>query len=106
MSVTYPKGFVAAGVSAGIKSGGAKDVALIVNVGPLKSAAARFTSNRVKAAPVLWSEQAVEDGRIDAVILNSGGANACTGSEGFLDALQRERHCHLLDRANWIATAT
>jgi glutamate N-acetyltransferase/amino-acid N-acetyltransferase len=86
MSVTYPKGFVAAGVSAGIKSGGAKDVALIVNVGPLKSAAARFTSNRVKAAPVLWSEQAVEDGRIDAVILNSGGANACTGSEGFLDA--------------------
>jgi glutamate N-acetyltransferase/amino-acid N-acetyltransferase len=86
MSVTYPKGFMAAGVSAGIKSNGAKDVALVVNVGPLKSAAARFTSNRVKAAPVLWSEQAVQDGRIDAVILNSGGANACTGSEGFLDA--------------------
>jgi glutamate N-acetyltransferase/amino-acid N-acetyltransferase len=57
-----------------------------VNVGPLKSAAARFTSNRVKAAPVLWSQQAVQDGRIDAVILNSGGANACTGSDGFLDA--------------------
>jgi glutamate N-acetyltransferase/amino-acid N-acetyltransferase len=86
MSVTYPRGFMAAGVSAGIKSNGAKDVALVVNVGPLKSAAARFTSNRVKAAPVLWSEQAVQDGRIDAVILNSGGANACTGSEGFLDA--------------------
>jgi glutamate N-acetyltransferase/amino-acid N-acetyltransferase len=86
MSVTYPKGFVAAGVAAGIKSNGAKDVALVVNVGPLKSAAARFTSNRVKAAPVLWSQQAVQDGRIDAVILNSGGANACTGSDGFLDA--------------------
>jgi glutamate N-acetyltransferase/amino-acid N-acetyltransferase len=85
VSVTFPKGFIAAGVDAGIKSGGAKDVSLVVNLGPLKNAAARFTSNRVKAAPVLWSEQAVQDGRIDAVILNSGGANACTGSEGFLD---------------------
>jgi glutamate N-acetyltransferase/amino-acid N-acetyltransferase len=86
MSVTYPKGFIASGVSAGIKSNAAKDVALVVNIGPQKSAAARFTTNRVKAAPVLWSEQAIQDGRIDAVILNSGGANACTGSEGFLDA--------------------
>jgi glutamate N-acetyltransferase/amino-acid N-acetyltransferase len=85
VSVTFPKGFIAAGVNAGIKSGSAKDVSLVVNLGPLKNAAARFTSNRVKAAPVLWSEQAVQDGRIDAVILNSGGANACTGSEGFLD---------------------
>lgn len=86
MSVTFPKGFKAAGVSAGIKSNGGKDLALVVNEGPLKNAAARFTSNRVKAAPVLWSEQALRDGRIDAVILNSGGANACTGSEGFLDS--------------------
>lgn len=85
MSVTFPNGFQAAGVAAGIKGSGGKDVALVVNVGPLRSAAARFTSNRVKAAPVLWSEQAVRDGRIEAVILNSGGANACTGSEGFLD---------------------
>ncbi|HUW77330.1 MAG TPA: bifunctional glutamate N-acetyltransferase/amino-acid acetyltransferase ArgJ [Candidatus Nanopelagicaceae bacterium] len=85
MSVTYPKGFVAAGVAAAIKSTGAKDLALVVNVGPIRNAAARFTSNRVKAAPVLWSQQAIQDGRIDAVILNSGGANACTGSAGFLD---------------------
>jgi len=88
VSVTFPRGFQASGVSAGIKGSGAKDLALVVNDGPLKSAAARFTSNRVKAAPVLWSEQALQDGRVDAVILNSGGANACTGSEGFLDA-----HC-------------
>ncbi len=86
MSVTFPRGFQASGVSAGIKGSGAKDLSLVVNDGPLKSAAARFTSNRVKAAPVLWSEQALQDGRVDAVILNSGGANACTGSEGFLDA--------------------
>ncbi len=86
MSVTYPKGFLAAGISAGLKSNGGKDLALVVNSGPLKAAAARFTSNRVKAAPVLWSEQVLQDGRVDAVILNSGGANACTGSEGFFDA--------------------
>ncbi len=85
MSVTYPRGFSAAGVAAGIKSSGRADVALVVNNGPLKVAAARFTSNRIKAAPVLWSEEVVKDGRVDAVILNSGGANACTGSEGFLD---------------------
>lgn len=86
MSVTFAKGFQAAGVSAGIKASGGRDLALVVNGGPLKNAAARFTSNRVKAAPVLWSEQALQDGRVEAVILNSGGANACTGSEGFLDA--------------------
>lgn len=85
MSVTFAKGFQAAGVSAGIKASGGKDLALVVNDGPLKNAVARFTSNRVKAAPVLWSEQSLQDGRVDAVILNSGGANACTGSEGFLD---------------------
>ncbi|MHA7281270.1 bifunctional glutamate N-acetyltransferase/amino-acid acetyltransferase ArgJ [Arthrobacter sp. MDT2-2] len=83
MSITYPGGFRAAGVAAGLKSTGKPDVALVANDGPLHSAAAVFTSNRVAAAPVLWSRQVVSDGRVDAVILNSGGANACTGPEGF-----------------------
>ncbi|MCC3280526.1 bifunctional glutamate N-acetyltransferase/amino-acid acetyltransferase ArgJ [Arthrobacter sp. zg-Y40] len=81
--VTAPAGFRAAGVTAGLKDSGGRDVALVVNDGPVKSAAAVFTRNRVAAAPVLWSRQAVSDGRADAVILNSGGANACTGAEGF-----------------------
>jgi glutamate N-acetyltransferase/amino-acid N-acetyltransferase len=83
--VTAPQGFRAAGVAAGLKSSGAPDVALVVNDGPDDVAAAVFTSNRVKAAPVLWSQQAVKDARIRAVVLNSGGANACTGPEGFAD---------------------
>jgi glutamate N-acetyltransferase/amino-acid N-acetyltransferase len=83
MSVTGPKGFRAAGVAAGLKSSGASDVALVVNDGPLDAAAAVFTSNRCKAHPVLWSEQAVKDGRVTAVVLNSGGANCYTGPEGF-----------------------
>ncbi|KNC18652.1 N-acetylglutamate synthase [Arthrobacter sp. RIT-PI-e] len=83
MSITYPGGFRAAGVAAGLKSTGRPDVALVVNDGPLHHAAAVFTSNRVAAAPVLWSRQVVSDGRVDAVVLNSGGANACTGPEGF-----------------------
>lgn len=83
MSVTAPKGFRAAGVTAGIKASGKPDLALVVNDGPNKSAAAVFTSNRVAAAPVRWSRQVITDGRADAVILNSGGANACTGAEGF-----------------------
>ncbi len=83
MSVTSPKGFRAAGVAAGLKSTGKPDVALVVNDGPLKNAAAVFTSNRVAAAPVYWSRQVVGDGRADAVVLNSGGANACTGALGF-----------------------
>lgn len=85
MSVTTPKGFRAAGVSSGIKKSGKKDLALVVNDGPLRTAAAVFTSNRVEAAPVTWSRQAVGDGIAHAVVLNSGGANACTGPEGFAD---------------------
>jgi glutamate N-acetyltransferase/amino-acid N-acetyltransferase len=85
VSVTAPQGFRAAGVAAGLKPSGDPDVALVVNDGPLDVAAAVFTTNRVKAAPVLWSEQVVKDGRLAAVVLNSGGANACTGPEGFAD---------------------
>ncbi|MGY5318533.1 bifunctional glutamate N-acetyltransferase/amino-acid acetyltransferase ArgJ [Neomicrococcus lactis] len=83
LGVADPQGFRAAGVPAGLKSTGKPDVSLVVNDGPLHNAAAVFTTNRVAAAPVLWSKQAVSDGRADAVLLNSGGANACTGAEGF-----------------------
>ena len=85
MSTTAPAGFRAAGVVAGLKSTGAPDLALVVNDGPDHHAAAVFTSNRVEAAPVTWSRQVLADGRVDAVVLNSGGANACTGAQGFLD---------------------
>jgi glutamate N-acetyltransferase/amino-acid N-acetyltransferase len=85
MTVTAAKGFVAAGVAAGIKSSGNRDVALVVNQGPSFSAAGVFTSNRVKAAPVLWSEQVLKTSAVKAVVLNSGGANACTGPDGFAD---------------------
>ena len=81
----FPKGFHVAGLAAGIKSSGAKDLALIVNVGRNKSGSAVFTKNRMMAAPVIWSKQVVSDGRIDAVLINSGGANACTGPDGFAD---------------------
>jgi glutamate N-acetyltransferase/amino-acid N-acetyltransferase len=83
MTVTAPKGFRASGVTAGLKSSGKPDLALVVNDGPRSSAAAVFTSNRFKANPVLWSEQVVKDGSVRAVVLNSGGANCGTGSEGF-----------------------
>ena len=85
MSVTTPRGFRASGVTAGIKASGTPDLALVVNDGPDHHAAAVFTSNRVEAAPVTWSRQASLDGRVDAVVLNSGGANACTGAQGFAD---------------------
>ncbi|RII18681.1 Arginine biosynthesis bifunctional protein ArgJ [Streptomyces sp. YIM 130001] len=85
MSVTAAGGFTASGIAAGIKQSGDPDLALVVNNGPRLEAAGVFTSNRVKAAPVLWSEQVVKGGRISAVILNSGGANACTGPQGFQD---------------------
>ncbi|MDX6210457.1 MAG: glutamate N-acetyltransferase / amino-acid N-acetyltransferase, partial [Frankiales bacterium] len=85
MSVTAAAGFRAAGVAAGLKSTGKPDVALVVNDGPSHAAAAVFTGNRVQAAPVVWSRQVVSDGRVDAVVLNSGGANACTGAPGFQD---------------------
>ncbi|GAB4006212.1 hypothetical protein GCM10029992_56250 [Glycomyces albus] len=85
MSITTPKGFRASGVTAGLKDSGRPDLALVVNDGPEQVAAGRFTGNRVKAAPVKWSEQVITYGRLKAVILNSGGANACTGPEGFQD---------------------
>jgi glutamate N-acetyltransferase/amino-acid acetyltransferase len=85
VSITAPLGFRAAGVSAGIKESGARDLALVVNDGPSRAAAGVFTRNRVKAAPVLWSEQVLRGGRVHAVVLNSGGANACTGPAGFQD---------------------
>ena len=85
MSVTAAKGFRAAGIAAGIKESGNPDLALVVNDGPLTAAAGVFTSNRVKAAPVLWSEQVLKGGAVSAVVLNSGGANACTGPAGFQD---------------------
>ncbi|WP_306338440.1 bifunctional glutamate N-acetyltransferase/amino-acid acetyltransferase ArgJ [Streptomyces sp. KL118A] len=86
MSVTAARGFTASGVSAGIKESGAPDLALVVNHGPSRAAAAVFTSNRVQAAPVRWSRRVIEDGTLAAVVLNSGGANACTGPAGEDDA--------------------
>jgi glutamate N-acetyltransferase/amino-acid N-acetyltransferase len=83
--VTGPKGFRAAGIAAGIKESGALDLALVVNDGPRDAAAGVFTTNKVKAAPVLWSQQVIKERRLTAVVLNSGGANACTGPEGFQD---------------------
>ncbi|MEU6480308.1 bifunctional glutamate N-acetyltransferase/amino-acid acetyltransferase ArgJ [Streptomyces sp. NPDC047017] len=85
MSVTAAQGFTAAGIAAGIKENGNPDLALVVNTGPRRAAAGVFTSNRVKAAPVQWSEQVLGTGRLSAVVLNSGGANACTGPKGFQD---------------------
>ena len=92
MSVTAPRGFRAAGVTAGLKASGRPDLALVVNDGPLQSAAAVFTSNRFPAAPVLWTRQVVADGEIHAVVLNSGGANACTGADGFADTHRTAEH--------------
>ncbi|WP_330329528.1 bifunctional glutamate N-acetyltransferase/amino-acid acetyltransferase ArgJ [Streptomyces sp. NBC_00536] len=85
MSVTAAQGFSGAGIAAGIKANGNPDLALVVNNGPRLAAAGVFTSNRVKAAPVLWSEQVLRGGTVSAVVLNSGGANACTGPRGFQD---------------------
>lgn len=85
MSVTTPRGFRAAGVTAGLKASGKPDLAVVLNDGPLDVGAAVFTANRFAAAPVLWSRQVVADGQVRAAVLNSGGANACTGPEGFAD---------------------
>jgi glutamate N-acetyltransferase/amino-acid N-acetyltransferase len=85
VSVTSAAGFRAAGVTAGLKESGLPDLAIVVNDGPSDAAAGVFTSNRVKAAPVLWTEQVVNGGRVRGVVLNSGGANACTGPDGFAD---------------------
>lgn len=93
MTVTTPAGFRASGVIAGLKASGRPDVALVVNDGPDHHAAAVFTTNRVEAAPVTWSRQVVADGRVDAVLLNSGGANACTGAPGFQDTHRSAEVC-------------
>lgn len=97
MSVTAPQGFEAAGVAAGLKSTGKPDVAVVVNRGPLKAGAAVFTSNRAKANPILWSQEAIKDGTVEAIVLNSGGANCFTGSFGFQTTHQTaERAAELL----------
>jgi len=92
VTVTSAQGFRAAGVRAGIKKSGSPDLALVVNDGPRDVVAAVFTSNRFKAAPVLWSQQVVADGQARVVVLNSGGANACTGPEGFADTHRTAEH--------------
>lgn len=83
MSVTAPLGFEAAGIAAGIKSSGAADLALVVNRGPSQAAAVVFTSNRAQANPIIWSKEIIKDGIVSAIVLNSGGANCFTGSQGF-----------------------
>ncbi|MEU4215498.1 bifunctional glutamate N-acetyltransferase/amino-acid acetyltransferase ArgJ [Actinoplanes sp. NPDC026623] len=92
MTVTTPKGFRASGVAAGLKSGGGLDVAVVVNDGPDATVAGVFTANRVKAAPVMWSQQVLKGGVVRAVVLNSGGANACTGTQGFRDTHATAEH--------------
>ncbi len=92
MTVTAPLGFRAAGVAAGIKESGDKDVAIVINDGPSDAAAGVFTANRVKAAPVLWSQQVLSGAHVRAVALNSGGANACTGPAGFQDTHKTAEH--------------
>jgi glutamate N-acetyltransferase/amino-acid N-acetyltransferase len=92
VSVTAAKGFRASGVAAGLKAAGAPDVAVVVNDGPDAIAAGVFTGNRVKAAPVLWSQQVLKGGIVRAVVLNSGGANACTGKQGFRDTHATAEH--------------
>jgi glutamate N-acetyltransferase / amino-acid N-acetyltransferase len=99
MSVTAPQGFRAAGVAAGLKESGQPDVAVVLNDGPSRSAAAVFTSNRVQAAPVTWTRQVVRSGRVRAVVLNSGGANACTGPLGFQDTHATAEHLAAAIRA-------
>ncbi|MFM6982312.1 MAG: bifunctional glutamate N-acetyltransferase/amino-acid acetyltransferase ArgJ [Microbacteriaceae bacterium] len=83
MTVTYPQGFMASGVVAGLKSSGKRDMALVVNLGPLDSAAAVFTSNRAQANPIIWSKEVLKDNQVTAIVLNSGGANCFTGAQGF-----------------------
>ncbi len=83
MSVTHARGFAASGAAIGLKSTGAKDLALVHNLGPSRAAAAVFTSNRAKANPIIWSQQVISDGIVSAIVLNSGGANCYTGAQGF-----------------------
>jgi glutamate N-acetyltransferase / amino-acid N-acetyltransferase len=108
VSVTAPLGFRAAGVTAGLKESGQPDVAVVLNDGPSRAAAAVFTSNRVQAAPVTWTRQVVSGGRVRAVVLNSGGANACTGPLGFQDTHATAEHlaAALCDSAGEIAVCS
>ena len=92
MSVTFPKGFTASGVAAGLNKAEKKDVAVVVNDGPNYDAAAVFTKNKVKAAPVIWTQQVIKNKKLKAILLNSGGANACTGPEGFADTHKSAEH--------------
>jgi glutamate N-acetyltransferase/amino-acid N-acetyltransferase len=87
-----PQGFRAASIAAGLKSTGALDLTLIQNQGPLFMGAAVFTSNKVVAAPVIWSRQVAKGGTVRAAVLNSGGANACTGPQGFADTHKTAEH--------------
>jgi glutamate N-acetyltransferase / amino-acid N-acetyltransferase len=108
VSVTAPLGFRAAGVTAGLKESGQPDVAVVLNDGPSRAAAAVFTSNRVQAAPVTWTRQVVSGGRVRAVVLNSGGANACTGPLGFQDTHATAEHlaAAIADSAGEIAVCS
>jgi glutamate N-acetyltransferase / amino-acid N-acetyltransferase len=101
MSVTIPLGFRAAGVAAGLKKSGDPDVAVVLSDGPGYAAAAVFTANRVPAAPVRWTRQAAAGGRLRGVVLNSGGANACTGPDGFADT--RQTALRLAEATGWPA---
>ena len=93
-----PQGFKSASIAAGLKSTGALDLTLIQNQGPLFMGAAVFTSNKVVAAPVIWSRQVAKGGTVRAAVLNSGGANACTGPQGFADTHKTAEHVgHLLN---------
>ncbi len=93
-----PQGFKSGSISAGLKNTGTLDLTLIQNQGPLFMGAAVFTSNKVVAAPVIWSRQVIKGGIVRAAVLNSGGANACTGPQGFADTHKTAEHVgHLLN---------
>ena len=87
-----PQGFIGAATAAGLKSSGASDLTLIVNQGPSNWASAVFTTNQVIAAPVMWSKEVIKGSTVRAVVLNSGGANACTGPQGFQDTHKTAEH--------------
>ena len=87
-----PQGFIGAATAAGLKSSGAFDLTLIVNQGPSNWASAVFTTNQVIAAPVMWSKEVIKGSTVRAVVLNSGGANACTGPQGFQDTHKTAEH--------------
>ena len=90
-----PLGFRSGAVAAGLKSSGALDLTVIVNEGPTATAAAVFTTNKIVAAPVTWTRQVIKGGVVRAVVLNSGGANACTGPQGFADTHNFTGRLHL-----------